>query len=588
MKKILLLILMLFFVGITNAYASNYDEEFYSAEWINNIYINKVKSSKIYYKQARFIRKKSNNGIAYCIEPFENMKYNSKYNAYTDNYAKRLGLSDSKWRQISLIAYYGYGYEGHTQDKWYAITQVMIWRVVDENAEFYFTDSLNGKRIDLYESEINEIEKLVINHNKVPSFAHRKYNFSINSTNILTDTGNVLKNYKIVSKSDNLNASISNNKITIKTNNISDSFIKFEKKSNYENPTIIFVDSNYQNLLVPGIVEKITFDLNINVIAGSIKIQKLDYDTGLPKASGEGKLIGSVYEIFDSSGKLVDTLTIDDNYQASSKQLPFGKYIVKEKSSMEGYELDNNEYEVIIDEENIIHELKLKNKVIKSTIELYKYYDDKLESGVNFEIYNSSGELIKEVITDEFGKISVELPFGTYLFHQLNSIKNYKCVDDFSIIIDNETPRVKRINLYDEKFYSKLKIIKQDSITGELIKDEITFKIFDLLENKYIQINGSEELKALDGILVIDRIEAGNYYIEEVKSPNGYILNKEKIFFRIDDENIFGYEDNIPVFEIKVMNTKEKEILEVSVPNTSKSYQIEFACIIEEKKKKLC
>ena len=29
------------------------------------------------------------------------------------------------------------------------------------------------------------------------------------------------------------------------------------------------------------------------------------------------------------------------------------------------------------------------------------------------------------MITDEFGKISVELPFGTYLFHQLNSIKNY-------------------------------------------------------------------------------------------------------------------------------------------------------------------
>ena len=38
----------------------------------------------------------------------------------------------------------------------------------------------------------------------------------------------------------------------------------------------------------------------------------------------------------------------------------------------------------------------------------------------------------------------------------------------------------------------------------------------------------------------------------------------------------------------KLYASKEKEILEVSVPNTSKSYQIEFACIIEEKKKKLC
>ncbi|MGN1000879.1 MAG: SpaA isopeptide-forming pilin-related protein [Bacilli bacterium] len=587
MKKILLLILMLFFVGITNTYASNYDEEFYAAEWINNIYINKVKSSKIYYKQARFIRKKSDNGIAYCIEPFEEMKYNSKYNAYTDNYPKRLGLSDSKWRQISLIAYYGYGYEGHLQDKWYAITQVMIWRVIDENAEFYFTDSLNGKKIDLYDSEMKEIETLVAKHNKVPSFAHKEYNFSINSTNILTDSGNVLKDYRIVSKSDNLDVSISNNKLTIKTNDISNSFIKFERKSNYGNPTIVFVDADYQNLLTPGSVEKIIFDLNINVIAGNIKIQKLDYDTGLPKALGEGKLIGSVYEIFDSSGQLVDILTIDDNYQASSKKLPFGKYIVKEKTSMEGYELDDNKYEVIIDEKNAIHELKLKNRVIKSTIELYKYYDDALESGVSFEIYNSTGELVKKVTTDEYGKISVELPFGTYFFHQLNSIKNYKCVEDFSITIDNETPKIKRINLYDEKFYSKLKIIKQDSVTGEIIRDEVIFKIFDLLENKYIQINGSEELKALDGILLINRIEAGNYYLEEVKSPKGYVLNNEKIFFRIDDENIFTYEEDIPVFEIKVMNTKEREILEVSVPNTSQSYQVQTICLIEEKKKRL-
>ena len=41
MKK-LLLALMLFFVSITGVYASNYDDAFYGAEKIKDIYIKKV------------------------------------------------------------------------------------------------------------------------------------------------------------------------------------------------------------------------------------------------------------------------------------------------------------------------------------------------------------------------------------------------------------------------------------------------------------------------------------------------------------------------------------------------------------------
>ena len=136
-------------------------EEFYAAEWIPNIYINKVKSGVIHYRQARFIRKKSDKGIAYCIEPFEDMKEDDKYNGYSDNYAGRLGISESVWKQISLIAYYGYGYSNHTDSKWYTITQIMIWKELDKNADFYFTDSLNGNKTNKYDSEMNEIKTLV-------------------------------------------------------------------------------------------------------------------------------------------------------------------------------------------------------------------------------------------------------------------------------------------------------------------------------------------------------------------------------------------------------------------------------------------
>ena len=133
---------------------------------------------------------------------------------------------------------------------------------------------------------------------------------------------------------------------------------------------------------------------------------------------------------------------------------------------MQGYKLDLNEYEVVLDKNNTHKELNLKNEVYKGKIEIYKYYDEKLEEGVSFEIYNKEGKKVKVVTTDKFGKIDITLPYGTYKFHQLNSMKNYKCVDDFTVIIDEAT-KVKRFDLHDEKFSAKIIIKKKDSQTGK-------------------------------------------------------------------------------------------------------------------------
>ena len=43
--------------------------------------------------------------------------------------------------------------------KWYAITQVMIWRTTNPESDIYFTDTLNGNRISSYNDEMAEMEK---------------------------------------------------------------------------------------------------------------------------------------------------------------------------------------------------------------------------------------------------------------------------------------------------------------------------------------------------------------------------------------------------------------------------------------------
>ena len=176
------------------------------------------------------------------------------------------------------------------------------------------------------ESVIKEIEKLVEQHNKVPSFSFDDLTFSINTTNTLTDSGKVLEDYEIESKSDNIDVKISGNKMTVTTHDESASFIKLKRKENYNRPSVVFIDNKHQNIMTPGKISKIDITIKVNVKSGTIKINKLDLDTNKKFPQGEGALIGSVYNIYDSNNKIVDTLVIDNNYEATSIKLPFGKY----------------------------------------------------------------------------------------------------------------------------------------------------------------------------------------------------------------------------------------------------------------------
>ena len=146
MKKILLLVV--FFLGVISVDAAT--EKIYVGDKIPGMYIRKVSSDgNETVKQGGFIRRVSDNKAVYCVEPFVLLIDNYIYTSYTSDYANALNISEDVWKKISLIAYYGYGYDNHTEDYWYYITQMMIWREVDPDAEFYFTKTLGGENLSL-------------------------------------------------------------------------------------------------------------------------------------------------------------------------------------------------------------------------------------------------------------------------------------------------------------------------------------------------------------------------------------------------------------------------------------------------------
>lgn len=428
---------------IINVQAEN--ASFYEAEYIDNIYMNKYQYSTntIYYQKARFFRKTNTNEFAYCIEPFNFFNDNSSY----ESTITPRDFTKEQLDRISKIAHFGYGYTNHTDIKWYAITQMMIWQVSDTTGDYYFTDSLNGNRINPYSNEINEINNLINNYSKLPSFNNNEYTIIENSTLTLEDTNNVINSFTT-------NLKLENNKLVI--NNLKEGKYTFtyEKKDNYYNkPYIFYQSSNSQNLITTGDLESIKGKIQVNSIRTEIIINKVDKDTQSIIPKGEASLDGSIFTIYNSNNQKIKDLEIVNN-EAIIKNLSFGKYYIKETKSGTGYLLDNKVYEINITKDQSKHNLIVENKVIDKKITIIKKFGEEStligEKDISFEIYNNKHERLTTIKTNSDGIASITLPYGTYEFIQVNTTDGYKKIEPFKITIEdkeNETIELKDLKI---------------------------------------------------------------------------------------------------------------------------------------------
>lgn len=587
------------------------DTKVVPAEFIPNIFMRKERPNGYKkYQQARFIRQSSDNHFIYCLQPYADIKENAQYKIEMKDYISVLNLTMEQWHRISLLAYYGYDYNengyNHSANKWYVITQLLIWRTVEPDDVMYFTDTLNGKKVkDKFADEIAELETLVANHDLTPNFNTKDINVNLGETIKLTDKNEVLKNFEI-DDIKNAIASINENNLTITPTAVGNVEISFVKKAtNYEMPPIVYFSDHSQNALKPGYCDPVYSQFSIKIIAGSIEIHKLDKDTNSSNAQGNAVLEGAVYEIFDTDYNLITTLVTDKNgYAKTDKILSLNKeYILKEKKASNGYLLDTEEHRFTLNDENLDISINVYEKVIERKVKIFKVLGSNKtgvltpEPNINFEIYlkncNSNQStnligidvdthtevnpycLITTITTDKNGYASVTLPYGTYIFRQLNTTSNYEKVQDFEIIIDeNVEDEITKV-LSDTIVKGKLKLIKVDADSNKVIvKDGIKFKIKNTDTNEYVCQEISYPTKknictfeTTDGYFITpDNLEIGNYQIEEVEDQNidGYIINKLPIAFSVNENSDFKYDGNDTILEIVFNNKQVKGELNIS------------------------
>lgn len=511
-----------------------------------------------------------NGEVSYCIEPTVSDNGSVSLSDWSHT-----GLSDKIKERVLLIGYYGYTYPGHKTKKYRAATQCMIWEAIMGEGSWCRINTKHwsaGTNIDL-SAERKEINRLVSEHSKTVSFNGEVYKVQVGDTLNLTDTNNVLSNFTV--SAENVDYNINGNNLSLKPKT-DKANISFTKNQAYSSDYKIFVGNKVQNQLVPGNVDPTIARIRLNSYYGGVELTKEDSET--KTSQGNATLKGAEYGIYNKeTNELITSLITDENGKATSNQvLEYGEYYIKEIKPSEGYLIDNNKYE-FESKGTELYSLTVKEQVIKANIHINKYYlpiisgEKTPEPNVKFDLLNSDGTRINELITDENGVISFSLPYGKYKLHQTTTKKGYKYASDFEFEI-NSTNDINK-ELIDEEVTAKLKVIKIDKDTKQVVKrSNIKFKIYDVNKKEYIcQMLKDKKICEYktdeNGIMITPQVlPSGKYRLTEVdEAIDGYTWNKDSVEFEIDENTKLKTDNEEGIlFETKFENKRVLGNLEIT------------------------
>lgn len=303
---------------------------------------------------------------------------------------------------------------------------------------------------------------------------------------------------------------------------------------------------------------------------GKIRIHKVDADTGTDTPQGDATLTGAKFEILDSNGTVVDTLSLENATTATSKDLLLGDYIVKEVEAGDGgYLLNGQEYPVSIDLQNPstdIYPVTIGNTVIKGQIALTKFIqgdhpDDNIKVPLEGRTFTftlkSTGEVLDTQVTDENGYcISKPLPYSTVIVTETDTgDPSIAPITPFEVVIDTDQ-KVYAYILEDFVYQSEIKVVKVDATTGNTIPATGNkFKIRNESTGEWVVMHQRYPVPqdidvfetADDGTFVLpEPLPYGRYSLHEQQASSGYLLNQAPVFFEVTDDS--------PMIEVKFPN----------------------------------
>ena len=289
---------------------------------------------------------------------------------------------------------------------------------------------------------------------------------------------------------------------------------------------------------------------------GQVKVIKVDLD------NKEVKLQGVKFDVLDENGKVLETITTDENGEAYTSRYAirdYSKLTIREKETLENYVLNDTPQTVVLEAEQI-KTVTFTNELKKGQIKVIKVDQDNNEvklKGIEFKVYDEDKNLVDTLITDENGEAtSKRLRIDKkYIVQESKTLENY---------VLNETPQTVTLTqdqITDLTFANELikgyirviKVSKEDNQYNGDVKgkrlENAKFEVYDennnLVDTLVTDENGEATTKEL---------LKGKYTLKEVESPDYYILTDE-------------------IFEAEIV--KHQEIVDVEAENDNVDIDIE-------------
>lgn len=292
-------------------------------------------------------------------------------------------------------------------------------------------------------------------------------------------------------------------------------------------------------------------------ILGSVTIKKVDHE------NPEKLLEGAKFNVTDENGSLLkwkaegDVYTLDERGsnvitagRVTLKDLPEGTYTLTEIDAPSGYAILDGSRTFTITEANMTAplEIKVENLLRRTAVGFIKVDKNNKElrlAGAEFTLYRMNGEKQGEVVatgvTNSNGLVTfTELTMGSYRAKETKAPKGYKLwnapidftVDEYGKVSVGSTELKPEglvhtamiTNTAEEKEIT----LKKVSDTGEALTGA-TFRLSG--EKSYILTTGS------DGTAKIS-LPYGDYILEEVIAPDGYVLSSEKQTMNLSDSGL--------------------------------------------------
>ena len=324
---------------------------------------------------------------------------------------------------------------------------------------------------------------------------------------------------------------------------------------------------------------------------GQVKVIKVDLD------NNKIKLQGVKFNVYDKNGKLVDTLTTDENGEATSSKLPlmYNPYSVKEIETGILYELNETPKTIELEEDQI-KDLTFENERKKGQLQVTKVDldnpDTKLE-GVTFEIYKEDGTKIDTMTTDENGiAISHRLPaYDRYILKEVKTLDNYRLNNEetpfvlawnqtLKLTVENEKKKGQiQIYKFDQDYPLHMNRNADTEEIPEIMLEGVKFEIYDKDQNLVDTVVTDKDGTAISKELPIDNI----YTVKEVKTNENYILNTEtkEVKFKEDKEiQTLGIGNEHEKGNLKVIKV-DKDNKDIVLPNAKFDiYSYEFDKVV--------